>query len=352
MPFPYRLLQARLRRLLVVCSGLSFGLSLASCHKPPEPLSLSGPTMGTTYSVKIARAPKAVTPHRLRLSIEEELQHIDLLMSGYRKDSEVSRFNASESTDWIEVSEDLATVVAAALEVSAQSNGAFDITVAPLVQVWGFGPANKQPDQLPDREMLDRLRERIGYQKLEVRSAPPALRKALADLTIDLNGIAPGFAVDRIATRLDALGLMNYMIDIGGEVRVRGRNAKNEAWRIAVEKPVDADSAPFAILSLKDISVTTSGEYRHYVERDGRRYSHTIDPRTGEPVNHSLGSVVVIHSLSTYADAWATAFNVLGPEEGFEIAEQRSMAVMFIDMRRDTLVPKATPRFSDYLAPM
>jgi thiamine biosynthesis lipoprotein len=339
------------RLLLILAGSLCAYLLLVSCTRRAEQIVLSGPTMGTIYSVKVVRAPREITAHGLRTAIEEELQHIDNLMSGYREDSEIARFNAARSTEWVEVSDDLAKVVATALEVSAESDGAFDVTIAPLVRLWGFGSQDQEPDQLPDRAAVDHMRERIGHEKLHVRATPPSLRKDVPELTVDLNGIAPGFAVDRIASRMEALGLSDYMIDIGGEVKVRGRNSALEPWRIAVEKPVDADpSAPFAILSLKDVAVTTSGEYRHYYERDGRRYSHTIDPRTGEPISHALASVVVIAARSDYADAWATAFNVLGATEGYELAERRSMPVMFIEERKGTFAAKMTPAFRGYVA--
>jgi thiamine biosynthesis lipoprotein len=249
------------------------------------------------------------------------------------------------------VSADLAFVVQAALDVSEASDGAFDVTVTPLVQAWGFGAANTAPADLPDEATLRRLSGQIGYRKLQVRQTPAALRKGQPELTIDLNGIAPGFAVDRIAGGFDALGLQSYMIDIGGEIRVRGRNAAGEKWRIAVEEPLDAeDRTPFAILELDELAVATSGEYRHYYARDGKRYSHTIDPRSGRPIEHDLASVAVVHREAMYADAWATAFNVLGVEAGYELAETLGMSVMFIENADGQLLPKSTPAIQALIA--
>lgn len=324
-------------------------LALAGCDRAPRELAISGPTMGTTYSIKVASPPDSLDAHGLRTVAEEVLARIDLCMSGYRADSEISRFNASPSTDWYEVSSDLATVVDYALEVSRESGGAFDITVGPLVAAWGFGAAG-EPIELPDASRLTELKTRVGYEKLQARRHPPALRKADAALTIDLNAIAPGYAVDLMAERLSALHLEHFLIDIGGEVRARGRNARGEPWRIAVERPIDAEPEPYAILQLDDAAVTTSGEYRHYYDRDGHRYSHTIDPRTGRPVAHNLASVVVIGPSSMYTDAWATAFNVLGTEAGGELARRRAMPVMFIDAVEAGLVPVATPQFESYVA--
>ena len=323
---------------------------LGGCARTPEELTISGPAQGTTYSIKVASAPKDVDVHALRVATDQVLERIDLSMSTYRDDSEISRFNASSSTDWFEVSNDLATVVDYALQVSQASGGMFDITVGPLVAAWGFGAAG-EPIELPDEAKLAALRTQVGYQKLEARLSPPALRKSDARVRVDLNGIAPGYAVDLIAERFQSMHLSHFMIDLGGEVRAQGRNARGEAWRIAVERPIDAEPEPYAIVSLDNASVTTSGEYRHYYDRDGHRYSHTIDPRTGRPVEHTLASVVVIGPTTMYVDAWATAFNVLGVEAGRELALERAMPVMFIEVQGAELRSVTTPQFDSYVQP-
>jgi thiamine biosynthesis lipoprotein len=326
-------------------------LALVGCERAPPELAISGPTMGTTYSVKVASPPAAFDAHKLRVTTDEVLALIDLSMSGYRADSEVSRFNASPTTDWFEVSRDLATVVDYALQVSRDSGGSFDITVGPLVAAWGFGASAGEPIDLPDEARLAELKTHVGYEKLEARLNPPALRKSDATSKVDLNGIAPGYAVDLLAERLRALQVAHFMIDIGGEVRAQGRNGRGELWRIAVEKPIDAEPEPYAIVQLDDAAVTTSGEYRHYYDRDGHRYGHTIDPRTARPVEHSLASVVVIGPTSMYTDAWTTALNVLGTEAGRELAQKRSMAVMFVDVAANgELVSVVTPQFQQHLA--
>ena len=323
-------------------------LLAAGCARAPQELAISGPTMGTTYSIKVASAPDDLDANALRLAADEVLARIDRSMSGYRADSEISRFNASTSTDWYAVSADLATVVDYALQVSRESGGTFDVTVGPLVAAWGFG-AEGEPINLPDDARLAELKAQIGYEKLQARLDPPALRKSIPTLSVDLNGIAPGYAVDLIAQRLRDLRVSHFMIDIGGEVRAQGRNARGEPWRIAVERPVDAEPEPYAIVQLSDAAVTTSGEYRHYYDRDGHRYSHTIDPRTGRPVEHSLASVVVIGPTSMHADAWATVFNVLGAEAGRELASRLAMPVMFIEARGAELHSVATPQFEPYV---
>ena len=329
---------------------LAVAMVVTACSRAPEELAISGPTMGTTYSIKVAAPPRGIDAAAVRGAANEVLERIDRSMSGYRADSEISRFNSAASTEWFEVSSDLATVVDAALKVSQQSGGAFDITVGPLVAAWGFG-ASGEPIELPSDARLSELRAQVGYEKLHARLNPPALRKEDPGLLVDLNGIAPGYAVDLLAQKLQSMAIQHFMIDIGGEVRAQGRNARGQLWRIAVERPVDAEPEPYAIVQLDNDSVTTSGEYRHYFDRNGRRYSHTIDPRTGRPVVHSLASVVVIGSTSMHTDAWATALNVLGTAEGHALATKLDMPVLFIDVEGGKLRSVTTPRFAPYLAP-
>jgi thiamine biosynthesis lipoprotein len=332
------------------CLALGFALGGTGCAPAPEAeqLSLSGPTMGTIYTVKVVAPPHGLDAAALKATIDEVLARVDASMSGYRADSEVSRFNASSSTEWWSVSLDLEHVVKTAIDVSASSGGAFDITVGPLVDAWGFG-ASGEPTQLPDEPSLAELKQRVGATHLQTRVRPPALRKDIATLTIDLNGIAPGYAVDLLADRLLALGATRFMIDIGGEVRAHGRNARNEPWHIAIERPDAPDAEPYGVLQLDGLSVSTSGEYRSFYVRDGKRYSHTIDPRTGRPVDHTLASVVVIGPSCMLTDAWATAFNVLGTEQGLALANRLSMAVMFIEWQNGQLGSRATPSFGSHL---
>ena len=338
----------RVGQAFIALVALWVALLAGGCDRPPQQLLVSGPTMGTTYSVKVASLPEGVDEDSVSAAIEEILGRVDRSMSGYRDDSEISRFNAAAVTDWIPVSNDLATVVDYALSVSRESGGAFDITVAPLVAAWGFGAAG-EPEVLPNEAELAELKTRTGYPLLQARMEPPALRKENAALIVDLNAIAPGYAVDLLAARLRAMRIDSFMIDIGGEVLARGRNWRGETWRIAVERPVDAKPEAYAILQLDNAAVTTSGEYRRYYDRDGRRYSHTIDPRTGRPVEHSLASVVVVGPTSMHTDAWATAFNVLGTRAGHELATRLRMPVLFIDAQGQELRSIATAQFEPYV---
>lgn len=335
-----------LQRFIFLFVGASL---LAGCKAERPQIVLSGPTMGTTYSIKIVDAPSHVERQTIQSAVDRVLERIDREMSSYRDDSELSRFNASTSTDWFAVSQDIVQVVEAAKAVSEATQGALDITVAPLVSLWGFGTQG-EPASLPSDEQIESARARSGYRRLHTRMQPPALRKEIAGLAVDLNSVAPGFATDMLFASLVDLGLANVMVDIGGEVRARGVNATAQPWRIAVEKPLDAEPEPYAVVQLNDSAITTSGEYRHYYSRNGQRYSHTIDPRTGHPVQHRLASVAVIAATALEADAWTTALNVLGEEQGYVIAAEHGIAALFIVALGAEWQARTTRGFRPYLA--
>jgi thiamine biosynthesis lipoprotein len=320
-------------------------LLAVGCQRGAPVLALQGSTMGTSYSVQLAAAPAGLDMQALGQAIARVLEEVNVLMSTYRPDSELSRFNASESTDWFACSPELVEVLAAARQVSDASGGAFDVTVGPLVNLWGFGP-NIEPDELPGQTQIDAARARMGYRQLELRESPPALRKARPDLYVDLSAIAKGYGVDRVAALLARQGIENALVEIGGELRGHGVNGRGEPWRIAVERPLpDGPRQVFRVLGLQDIGMATSGDYRNFFELDGKRYSHSIDPATGRPVGHALVSVTVLAENTMMADAWATALLVLGPERGLALAESRGLAALLISRDRGRLRARATKGF-------
>jgi len=304
-------------------------LLVTACAPQHQVAELSGTTMGTGYSIQVVDLPEEPGPHGLREKIEAELELVNDLMSTYRDDSELSRFNRSRSTDWFAVSPGLAALVQEAILTSEMSGGAFDATVGPLVNLWGFGPETGL-DRVPSDAEIARARARVGYRKLSVRLQPPAVRKAEPDLYLDLSAIAKGYGVDRIAESLDEAGILNYLVEIGGELRGRGNNGRGQPWQIAVERPDPGAREAHRVIELRGGAMATSGDYRNFFERDGRHYSHTIDPRTGHPVTHGLASVTVLTLETARADALATAFLVLGPEAGFALAESLQVAALFI----------------------
>jgi thiamine biosynthesis lipoprotein len=324
----------------------------------PEPnvavqfLEFEGSTMGTTYSVRIARPPQRFVdvPNDLALVIEEELEHVNNHMSTYRPDSELSRFNASVDVSPFAISEDTARVFALALEVSEQSNGAFDVTVGPLVNAWGFGPDGHPENPLANEE-IEQLMDRVGYSKLNLDLENGTVTKKIPELYCDLSAIAKGWASERIASALVDEGCMEYMVEVGGEMQAKGLNPDEVPWRIAIETPAEGRREVFAIAGLIDVGMATSGDYRNFYDVDGVRLSHTIDPRTGRPVAHNLGSVSVVHESCALADAYATALMVMGADEGFTWATENDLAAFFITRDAEgALQYKATEAFAPYLA--
>jgi thiamine biosynthesis lipoprotein len=310
-----------------------------------EQRALSGSTMGTNFSVKLVEPPMTLDSEALQQEIEAELAKIETSMSTYIPDSELSRFNTSRTTDWFRTSPELCTIVESALDISGYTDGAFDVTVGPLVNLWGFGP-NGSIAQPPDNEDIARVMENVGYEKLAADCTLPALKKSAPQLYVDLSAYAKGYAVDRLVTILDDYDLSNYLVEVGGELRMRGYNANRENWAIAVERPLQAGREVQSVVRLTDLAVATSGDYRNYFEHAGVRYSHTIDPNTGAPVAHSVASVTVFADSAAFADAIATALLVLGPVNGMMFAEQEDVAAYFLLHADDRIVESMTTRFA------
>jgi thiamine biosynthesis lipoprotein len=303
--------------------------------------------MGTTYSVKLAGPPAAVPLAALGADIDGVLRAVSQAMSTYLPDSELSRFNGHRGTEWVEASPALATVVAEALRVSDLTGGAFDVTVGPLVNLWGFGP-EPTGDRVPTDPEVQAARAQVGHHHLHVRADPPALRKDLPDLYVDLSAIAKGYAVDRVAEHLEGRGIDAYLVEVGGELRARGRRSDGSPWRVAIERPSPGTRAAYSVLYAENVAVATSGDYRNHFERDGQRYSHTIDPTTGRPVTHPLASITVVSGTAMTADALATGLNVLGPVLGFELAERLRVPALFISRTGTGFTHRLTRAFGAY----
>jgi thiamine biosynthesis lipoprotein len=307
--------------------------------------------MGTMYNVKAVR-PGGIADselRRIRAGIERLLVTVNDQMSTYQRDSEISMFNKSGSTEWFDLSPATAEILSLATDISGRTEGAFDITVGPLVNLWGFGPEKKEAS-VPSDDTITLVRQEIGYGKLSVRLSPPSAKKSTPGLYCDLAAIAKGYAVDWIAAYLDSAGVHDYLVEIGGEVRTAGCNESGEVWQVGIATP-DNDLGVQTVVALRDASMATSGDYRNFFEFDGVRYSHTIDPRTGYPVRHQLASVSVIHDSCAVADAFATALEVLGPEEGLKLAREQNLAACFIIRTETGLIEEMTPTFRQYLSP-
>ena len=337
-------------RLTPYSSLLTVFLLLSSgCSEPKtRSLQFNGPTMGSTWSVQIPFAPDNLPPAEIEWAIVAILDDINHKMSTYIKDSELSLINASPSTEWIEVSSELYDVLAASDRISRETDGAFDITVGPLVNLWGFGP-DKKPEQIPADELINARKKHTGNHLIELRPSPAAIRKLDPEVYLDLSGIAPGYAADRVASRLEELAITDYLVDITGEVRARGVNDRHESWRVGIEKPLLDRRTVQHIVKLENTGLTTAGDYRNFFMYEGRRYSHTIDPATGRPVAHNLTLVTVIHPSATLADALDTALMVMGPERALAYANRNKIAALFILNRDNVLTEMYSDSFAPYL---
>ncbi len=305
--------------------------------------------MGTSYTVKVVDPPDSINQETLGAEIQRELDAVDALMSTYRDDSELSRLNTAAAGEWIAVSEETVAVVESALEIGKLTDGAFDVTVGPLVNLWNFGPKKDKDTEptMPSDDQIDATMQIVGLDLIELRHDPPTIRKGHEDLYIDLSGIAKGYAADRVAAHLESCGIENYMVEVGGELRAKGQNLQGKPWQIAVEAPVAGVRARQRVVGLNNTGMATSGDYRNFFEHEGVRYAHIIDPRTGRPVRHRLASVTVLDPSCQRADALATALMVLGPKAGYELAVKEDLAVLLIERTDDGFSEKATPRFEE-----
>ncbi len=300
---------------------------------------LNGRTMGTTYCVRYRPSDQHVNREVVQRLIDDELERVNAQMSTYREDSEVSRFNRWESSEWFAVSSETAHVVQLAQKISDISDGAFDVTVGPIVDLWGFGPGMRR-ESIPSDEEIKAARELVGYKNLEVRISPPGLRKLIPNLRIDLSAIAKGHGADRVSELLERQGFQDSFVEIGGEIVTRGHRNATEPWQIGIESPQDFTRSIALVIGLSDSALATSGDYRNFFTRGDSRFSHTIDPPTGRPVTHSTASCSVVASNAALADAIATCMMVLGSKNGLRLAEDNEWAVLLVDRTDDGLVSK------------
>ncbi|PSV28690.1 FAD:protein FMN transferase ApbE [Photobacterium sp. GB-210] len=336
------------RFLLCSTLVLSTLMLLTGCGDSRQQIDINGQTMGTYYSVKLIKQEGLPSPEVIQKEIDKRLELVNDQMSTYRPDSELSQFNQQQSSQPFEVSAATAKVISEALRISKLSNGAYDVTVGPLVNLWSFGPEARPESTPTDKEIATRKTE-IGYQHLAVLSGNK-LVKDLPNLYVDLSSIAKGYGVDVVADYLkDDLHVKDFMVDVGGEVRLQGKNRSDVPWRIAIEKPVASERAVQDIIQAGDMAIATSGDYRNYFEEDGVRYSHLINPQTGKPIANHVVSVTVIAPSCMTADAYATTFSVMGEEESIALANKEKLPVMLIVKTKDGFVEYKSDTFEQYV---
>jgi thiamine biosynthesis lipoprotein len=301
---------------------ISVVLLLTGCDSGPEIIKISGSKMGTTYHVTVVADQPA--PDDLAKRIDAVLDIVDHSMSTYKAASELSQFNDLAVGSSQQISADFARVLAVSKTVWERSGGAFDPTVGPLVDLWGFGPI--AADVVPEQAQIDAAKAELGFQYLTFNNSELAKSKAVR---VDLSAVAKGYAVDLVADLLEMLALPDYLVEVGGEMRLSGSNPEGMPWRVAIELPSLMPQVE-RIIAVQDMAVATSGDYRNYFEQQGVRYSHTIDPRTGRPITHSLASVTVLAEQCAEADAWATAFMVLGDKDGMALANELAIPLYML----------------------
>jgi len=288
--------------------------------------------MGTRWSALFFTSP-GFDPAPARTALQAAVDEVDAQMSTWKPDSALMRLNAAPVGEWVRVPERLKEVLRIGLEIGRASDGAFDVGMGDASTAWGFGPDAATSNRIRSAMTADRV---AAHHVLEIDKTTDFVRKT-SPLALDLNGIAKGYGVDRLAETLGDLGLQAGLLGIDGEMRALGLRPDGEPWTIAVEIPDYERRAPHSVLALQDAAVATSGDYRHWVEVHGRRLSHTMDPRRGAPLVASPASVTVIHETCMAADAWATALMVKGSVEGAQMARSFNLNALFIDRDAERL---------------
>ncbi len=304
--------------------------ALSGCRKTARESELSGEAQGTTYHIKLVPDSSSTSVEEIRRQVSTALAEIDAQLSNYREDSEISRINRQERITWLLVSKEIAELLDIARTVYEHSDGCYDLTVKPLFDLWGF---SRHQNRVPAQHEIDALLPHVGMRLLEVDAVNQRIRKKDPKLKIDLSSIAQGYSVSVVAKLLEALGVNNYLVEIGGEMMVKGRKANGDDWRVAVETPTPFSRAVQKIINVREqqgIAIMTAGTYRNFFEENGQSYSHILNPKTGRPVTHRLHSVTVMHDDPAWADAWDTALLCVGEQEAARIAEAEQLKVLLI----------------------
>ena len=319
---------------------------LSGCEKPASEMRLQGPTMGTTYSVQMVGCESGGCA-TMGEKITARLVQLSHHLSHYDPESELSAFNNYRDTDWFPVSAELGAVVEYALAVSEQSHGAFDISIAPAIDAWGFGPTEGSLDE-PTADTLKEALKHSGYTKLGARNSPRAIRKQDPLIRLDLSALAKGYAVDQLAYLLEDHGIQDYLIEIGGEIRTAGTRSDGTPWRIGIQPPADTLELEF-VVAPGDAAVATSGDYRNFYMLGERKISHTIDPSNAQPIANGVISVSVIAPDAMQADALATALMVMGLTAGENFVRDNDLAALLITRTPNGTRATMSPAFEAYL---
>jgi thiamine biosynthesis lipoprotein len=352
------------------CAAPLFAAVLAIGASTVPARELHGDGLGSTWTVKIADPPR-LDPAELQRGIQQRIDAVAHDLSRWDNSSALSALNAATNDNWYAIPDTLSTTLAFALHLAHDTNGAYDPTIAPLVDIWGFGPQGRRYSP-PSADELSAARARVGWSHIELDLANHRARKP-ASTQLDLSSMQHGFAADQVAAYLQSINVKRYLIDVGRELRASGDAPEGHPWHVAIERPppeltaaadaiptsggttassavTPSDAAPpMRVVALRDAGIATSGNYRYFFDYNGRRYSHRIDPRTGEPITHPLAAVTVIDPECMRADALATALTILGPDDGYDYAQRHGIAALFIIRTTQGLEERVTPAFERYL---
>jgi thiamine biosynthesis lipoprotein len=341
----------RVARLAPIAAPF-FAALLAIAASTATARELHGDGLGSTWTVKLADPPR-INPAAIQREIQQRIDAVAHDISRWQSASALTALNAATDTDWHPIPTRLTQTLDYALHLANDTNGAYDPTVAPLVDVWGFGTQGRRYAP-PSAEEIAAARTRVGWSQIELDTSNNRVRKP-AGVQLDLSSMQHGFAADQVAEYLHSIGVTRYLVDVGSELRAAGDAPEGHPWHIAIERPpselTSASStptssdgaAPIRVIALRNAGIATSGNYRYFFDYNGRRYSHRIDPRTGEPITHPLAAVTVIAPECMHADALATALTVLGPEEGYDYAQRHGIAALFIIRTIRGLEERMTP---------
>ncbi|MDU9390339.1 FAD:protein FMN transferase [Pseudomonas sp. zfem002] len=321
-------------------------LALTGCGESDPVERISGPTMGSTYTVQYVPPANGPDASQVKQEIESILATLDQHFSTYRGDSLVSTFNQLPAGSCQAMPQDVLELVRFGDTLWRESGGAFDLSVEPLMNLWGFGPQSRE-QKVPDPQRLAETRQRVGQGYLRIDG--DQLCKDIA-LELDFDSVVAGYAVDLIAARLRALGIDNQLVEVTGELKALGRKPDGSAWRVALELPREDRQIAEQILSVDGLGVSTSGDYRNYFEENGQRFSHTFDARLGRPVAHALAAVTVFDSSALVADGYSTLLLILGPEQGWEFAVAQDLAAVFVLRADSGFSVRVTPAFARVVA--
>jgi len=329
------------RRCVRLLGVAALAATLPGCFNPADTVAeIYGTTMGSTYSIKWVEEEGVPSPDRVKGIVDQMLEEFESEASTWRPDSALSRFNRAPAGTCREMPGSIIDLVLLAQQLHAQSGGSFDLTVGPLMALWGFH--GEQGPQVPDQHQITQTMQRVGQQYLRVEGSQLCKDRPLE---LDISGIAAGYMIDRVAERLIAMGVKSYMVEITGELKAEGVKPGGNPWRIAVEEPRDDNRVAQLVLPLRGFGISTSGDYRNYFEHEGQRYSHTFDPLSGKPVLQDLAAVTVLHPSAAWADGLSTVLLVKGSDAGWDHALAADLPALFVIREGNGFVSRSTPRF-------